>query len=275
MQCYPLAMPELPEVETVARQLASLRGRRVRRLAILDRRLSVRQPAQVQGLTVDDVFRLGKQVVLALRQGRRAAALWLAVHLRMTGRLVWTAAGQGSPPGLARARLLLEGGELTFVDTRRFGTLRLRRSLARLRPAGIDPFAVELSAAVLARLLAPSRQAIKVWLLRQDRLVGVGNIYASEILHVAEIDPRRPGRRLSPQQVGRLHRALRRVLSAAIRACGTTFSDFQDARGRPGTFQRRLAVYGRAGESCRRCGSAIERIVQATRSTFFCPGCQR
>ena len=126
----------------------------------------------------------------------------------------------------------------------------------------------------MTELLGTSAQPLKAWLLRQDRLVGLGNIYASEILHAARLSPFAGAGSLNGREVRRLHSATRRILQRAIRNCGTTFSDFQDARGASGSYQRLLAVYGRDGEGCRRCRATIERVVQQQRSTFYCPGCQ-
>jgi formamidopyrimidine-DNA glycosylase len=282
-------MPELPEVETVARQLAPLvSGRVVQRLEILDRRLG-RIRTSLRGLRISTVSRVGKQLVVELcgppRRTRSTGAkghasdaadrLWLAVHLRMTGRLLWTPAGRAPPREHLRARLILAGGELSFVDLRRLGTLRIHRSRDALQAVGVEPLAAQLTSRVLADLLAGSAQPIKPWLLRQDRLLGIGNIYASEILHRAHIHPERPAGSLGATEARRLWLAVRQVLRAAIRHCGTTISDFQDARGRAGSFQRRLAVYGREGEPCRRCGGPVERRVQAGRSSYFCGRCQR
>jgi len=267
-------MPELPEVETVARQLGHLlSGRSVRTLEILDPLLGPPGVASLAGRTVGGVRRLGKQVLLEL--DRAGAPLWLAFHLRMTGRLIWREGGGRVSPRHLRARLRLEGGWLLFYDPRRFGTLHLCNSLAELEPAGLDPLSGELTDAALAGLLAGSPQAIKPWLLRQDRLVGLGNIYASEILFAAGIDPRRPARSLGAAEIRELRRGTRAVLERAIERCGTTFSDFQDARGLAGSFQDCLGVYGREGEPCPRCGTPVERLTQQQRSTFWCARCQR
>jgi formamidopyrimidine-DNA glycosylase len=268
-------MPELPEVETVARQLDPLvAGRRVRQLVIRDYKLGRSGVAAVRGARVLRVRRSGKQVVFELAVGRRRRAeLFLVVHLRMTGRLVWVAPG-AEVPDRVRAVLVLDRGRVAFCDTRRFGTLRLHRDPAELAPDGVEPLSDDLTAARLGSLLAGSAQPIKAWLLRQDRLVGIGNIYAAEILFSCRVDPRRPAGSLTTGELRDLRRGIRSVLRRAIENCGTTFSDFQDARGRRGGFARLLKVYRREGEPCRRCGAPIERIVQQQRSTFFCPGCQ-
>ncbi len=266
-------MPELPEVETVARQLDPLlRGRRVTGVSVRDARLEPLDGAALHGARVRRVTRRGKQVVISLRRGGRR--LYLVVHLRMTGRLL---AGSGTVDAREpHLRALIRLGEMTlrFVDTRRFGTISLVRRWAETAPRGVEPLSSRLTAAALGRLLAGSRQPLKPWLLRQDRLVGLGNIYASEILFAARLSPTRPAGDLAPREVRRLHRALRSILRAAIDRCGTTFSDFQDARGVSGSFQELLRVYGRAGAPCTRCGAPIARLVQGQRSTFWCPRCQ-
>ncbi len=140
---------------------------------------------------------------------------------------------------------------------------------------GVDPLSDELDVGLFHKLLGNGRQDLKAWLLRQDRLVGLGNIYASEILYAARLDPRRGVSSLSRNEVRRLHGATKRILDRAIERCGTTFSDFQDARGQSGGFARFLKVYRREGAPCRRCKKQISRIVQHGRSTFFCDSCQR
>jgi formamidopyrimidine-DNA glycosylase len=193
----------------------------------------------------------------------------------MTGRLTWSAEPARVDRAHLRARFDLDRGTLLFHDTRRFGTFCWHHTAEEARPAGIDPLSPELTPARMAGLLERSRQNLKAWLLRQDRLVGLGNIYASEILHAARISPRRSADTLKDAEVRALLRSTRRVLRRAIENCGTTFSDFQDARGLTGSYQQYLAVYGRAGERCRRCRGTVRRAVQQQRSTFFCPGCQR
>jgi len=269
-------MPELPEVETVARQLRPrLVGRSVRRVEILDARLRDGVLPRVAGRRVVEVSRSGKRVLFEfgpLRRGRES--LWLAVHLRMTGRLRWVVRPEAEDRLHLRARFSLDRGALLFNDTRRFGTFSWFRSARDTRPDGLDPLDPDLTAAGLGQLIAGSRQNIKAWLLRQDRLTGLGNIYASEILHAARISPLRMTDTLVPREIKRLYGCTRRILSRAIDHCGTTFSDFQDARGLTGSYQRYLAVYGREDRPCRRCRQSIRRIVQQQRSTFHCPGCQ-
>jgi formamidopyrimidine-DNA glycosylase len=266
-------LPELPEVETVARQLAPLVcGRRIAAARILDAKLLPFDAAVLKGCTVDGVRRHGKQVLLELgRRGKPAHCL--LVHLRMTGRLIWN--DEPGEPAVRhlRAEFILNGGRLLFYDARRFGTLTLTGPAAP-EPDGLDPTTQAFTAAALKNLLKTARQPLKLWLLRQDRLAGLGNIYASEILFEAALHPSRLGCSLSPEEAARLHHATREVLKRAIKHCGTTFSDFQDARGVKGGYQRYLMVYGRAGEPCKQCAAPIERSVQGQRATFYCPRCQ-
>ena len=270
-------MPELPEVETVARQLASrVTGRQVRALRIVDPLLRRGSVPVVAGRKVADVKRSGKRVLFELspRRGRRDR-LWLAVHLRMTGRLLWRGGEERSPRPRHRARFTMDGGELLFADTRRFGTFDWYRRREDAAPGGVEPLSDDFTVARLVDLLGASPQELKPWLLRQDRIVGLGNIYASEILHRARLSPFQPAGSLTRKEARRLRDATRRILERAIANCGTTFSDFQDARGVEGSYQQFLAVYDGAGEACRRCRTPIVRNVQQQRSTFHCPACQR
>lgn len=280
-------MPELPEVETVARQLAPLlAGRRVRAVQVLDAKLESPQLAALAGQRIVRVYRLGKRVAIALGPARARepsqAQCVLLVHLRMSGRLIWTPGRTAPEQRHLRARFMLDGGALLFNDPRRFGTLEVvpvdaaQPGLpAELPGAGVEPLGSAFTKAKLAALLGSSRQALKPWLLRQDKLAGIGNIYASEILFAARLHPARPAGSLKPGETARLYAAIRRVLKLAIKHCGTTFSDFQDAHGAPGGFRRLLKVYGREGQPCRACGAPVLRVVQQQRGTFYCPACQR
>jgi formamidopyrimidine-DNA glycosylase len=161
---------------------------------------------------------------------------------------------------------------------RRFGRLeclRAERWATRDRALGQEPLSAGFTPEVLHQMASKSRVAIKSWLMDQRRVVGVGNIYASEALFRAAIDPRRPAHTLTPPEAARLHGAIREVLLEAIEFRGTTLLDYRDASGQPGAFARRLRVYDRKGEPCASCGTPLDRIVQGGRSTFFCARCQR
>ncbi|OGD78936.1 MAG: DNA-formamidopyrimidine glycosylase [Candidatus Coatesbacteria bacterium RBG_13_66_14] len=262
-------MPELPEVETIARQLAPLlEGGRVVSVEVLDPRLAL-DAAGLSGILVKSVLRVGKRLAVELETGR-----CLRFDLRMTGRLTWSPAGADFSRERLRAVVTLENGRLLFHDLRRLGEVRLFESLDDARPAGFEPLDTSLTLEKLDELIAGCRQPLKVWLLRQDRLAGIGNIYASEIPFAAGLRPERPVSGLTPEERGKLLGAIRHVLAEAITHRGTTLSDYRDGRGQPGGHRRHLRVYGRENGACPRCGGRIERIVQRQRSTYFCPGCQ-
>ncbi|NLH47538.1 MAG: bifunctional DNA-formamidopyrimidine glycosylase/DNA-(apurinic or apyrimidinic site) lyase [Myxococcales bacterium] len=269
-------MPEMPEVETVVRSLRRhLPGKRLRRAEVYDPKLNRLDTTALAGRVVRAVVRSGKEIVVDL--SRPHSPLWLCVHLRMTGSLHWSVdegpAGQKS----ARACFVFTDGNLYFLDPRRFGVIRLARRAEEIAAPGVEILSPEFTVPRLAQLLQGGRGPLKPWLLRQDRIVGFGNIYASEVCHRAGLDPRRPAGSLTPAEIKRLHRITREVFTEAIRLGGTTISDFNDCDGECGGYQHRLRVYEREGERCRRrgCGGTICRLVQAGRSTYYCPTCQR
>jgi formamidopyrimidine-DNA glycosylase len=271
-------MPELPEVETVARGLrASLVGRTIVDVEVhWVRSITAPEPAafaqRLKGQTVADVGRRGKWIAIALNDGDT-----LLVHLRMTGQLLLDS-GDRSDDQYARVLFLLDDGRrLRFSDTRKFGRIVLTADPDEvLGELGPEPLADDFTAVRLGELLAGRRGRIKPLLLDQRFLAGLGNIYASEALWRASVHPLRRADSLSPAEVQRLHEALRSVLRAAIAEGGTTLADaaYQQTNGQPGEFARKLAVYGREGEPCPRCGMEIERIKVGQRSTYLCPHCQ-
>ncbi len=270
-------MPELPEVETIVRQLKPLvTGRKLVSLVILDPKLDIENKPVLKGRKVIEVRRLGKQVGIHLSSlSREKGSLWLLFHLRMTGRLIWNTCRTAQKKKSLRAKLVFDRGCISFYDTRRFGVIDFFHTFAEALPRGIDPFSPGFTRNRLAGMLDGSSQAIKPWLLRQDRLTGLGNIYASETLFDSCIDPRRPSGSLNVLEVRRLHTSVKKILRRAIENCGTTFDSFQDTRGKTGSFQNFLSVYGRDGEPCPKCGGQIVRLVQQGRSTFFCPRDQK
>ena len=274
-------MPELPEVETVAR---SLRPRIVGRTisAVWTSGLPLRRPVDRAGLRracagarVELVERRGKFLVLALSSGRA-----LVCHLGMTGRLLVEPPGRPRAPHTHAVFALGAGAdELRYVDPRRFGHLVALPTAAlddsdELGGLGVDPLSAAFTAAALRQALGGSTRAIKDALLDQRILAGVGNIYACEALFAAGISPRRQAGRLGPTRTAALHRAIAAVLEDAVARRGTSFSDYVDADGQSGENQHHLAVYGRQGAPCPRCQRPVRRIVQGGRSTFYCPRCQ-
>lgn len=274
-------MPELPEVETVARSLRQLLGSAGLAAVELRRPDMLRgRPehfAALAGCRIAAIHRAGKLLIFDLAPGGPSAATrWqLGVHLGMTGSLCIFPAGAPLQSHTHAILQLDDGRELRLRDPRRFG--RLAVAAAGEPPAalglagGREP--LEIDAADFVALFRGRRAPIKNLLLNQKLLRGVGNIYADESLHRAGIDPR--ARLLSQPRLRRLRLALRQVLEEAIAAGGSSIADYVSGDGRRGWFQLRHRVYGRQGRPCRRCGAVIRRCVLAGRSAHFCPGCQR
>jgi formamidopyrimidine-DNA glycosylase len=270
-------MPELPEVEVIRRGLArKLVGQTFIALKGTGQRLRRQSEAAILaglvGRQVTGLTRRGKYLLLQLDDGQR-----LLVHLGMTGRLLFLEPACELP---AHAHLVLECGEgqrLVFQDVRRFGQVLLYPAgavIPELQQLGLEPWSRRLTPAWLAGRAAGRRRPLKNFLLDGRIIAGIGNIYASEILFAAGLPPQTPVGQLSLEAWTRLLQACRRILSQAIRAGGTTIADFADCEGQAGLFAVQLKVYGRAGEPCLVCGTPIQRLVQAGRSTFWCPCCQ-
>jgi formamidopyrimidine-DNA glycosylase len=273
-------MPELPEVETMRRGIAAVAGctirdcrrprSRLQSIEITPDFRSLRR--RVVGRKIAAVGRVGKRIVLELDSGDR-----IVIEPRMSGSVVLA-----DPRDRAHLRLILElrnpAGQLLYWDQRGLGVVRLVAPAefeSRYGDEKIGPDALEISAAELRDRLKKSGRAIKVALLDQKALAGIGNIYASETLHLVGIHPATPCNRLTPRQWTKLHAAMGKVLREALLRQGSTLADkvYTAPDGQPGKYAFR--VYQRHGRPCPRCGQAnIERIVQAQRSTFFCPACQ-
>jgi formamidopyrimidine-DNA glycosylase len=273
-------MPELPEVETIANGV----DRRVRGDSIVSVWFSnYKEPfktsreemaAALAGLRIAGARRVGKHIVVDLtaKASRNLKAQWL-VHLGMTGRLLVSAAEVPLPPHTHAVLRLASGRELRFVDARRFGRLALHGvETGGFIGPGREPLTI--SAADFSTLFKGRKLSIKAALLNQSLLHGVGNIYADESLFRAGIRPARMAGRLTREQLARLRKALSAVLKSAIRAGGSSVSDYVDADGVAGFFQIQHRVYGREGQPCLVCGTPIRRIVLGGRGTHFCPQCQ-
>ncbi|HEX2264694.1 MAG TPA: bifunctional DNA-formamidopyrimidine glycosylase/DNA-(apurinic or apyrimidinic site) lyase [Solirubrobacterales bacterium] len=287
-------MPELPEVETVVRQLEpEVEGRRIERLEVLDGRWSRPVPpeelgAAVSGSVIERLGRRGKYILMGL-DGERT----LVMHLRMTGNLILREGEEMLDPSEGRrlyenersteerhlrARFVLEDGrELWFTDPRRFGEAflleddRLEERFAKL---GAEPFSPEFTPRALGEKAAGRTAPLKSFLLDQATVAGVGNIYADEALFRAELHPLSPAGSMKPEHLEALRDAVVAALEAGIDAGGSSIDDYRDARGEKGTMQEEFLVHTREGEDCHRCGGTILRIVVGGRSTYFCPGCQ-
>ncbi|HKW56242.1 MAG TPA: bifunctional DNA-formamidopyrimidine glycosylase/DNA-(apurinic or apyrimidinic site) lyase [Candidatus Acidoferrum sp.] len=282
-------MPELPEVETVARGLRrTIVGRRILSVR-LGKTDFIDDPAalerQLPGRRIETVERYGKFMLLRLSQanggaiaagnGERSTSA-LLVHLGMTGQIAPHPVAQPCEKHTHACFLLDDERELRYTDPRRFGRLAYLDGPSlkdELDDFGADPLEIDVHQFVQQ---ARSRRArIKALLLDQSFLRGVGNIYADESLWRAKIHPAQLGAKLSQQRGAALHKFLREVLQKAIVLRGSSISDFLDAEGQPGEYQRHHRAYGREGRPCFRCGAVIRRTIVAGRSSYFCPECQR
>jgi formamidopyrimidine-DNA glycosylase len=274
-------MPELPEAETIVRDLrARIPGGTVTRVTVTrpDVLHTGLTPAalgrRLRGRTVSDVSRRGKNVVVEFDAGLR-----LVINLGMTGRVVTSdASGAGALRHIAVSLHLRDGRAILYDDARRFGDIDLRDEagwLVRNAELGLEPLSDAFTADALHALTRTSITPVRNWLLDQKRIAGVGNIYALEALFRAGIRPTRRARTLRRRETAALRDTLRDVLQESIDSRGTTISDYRDGSGEPGAFARRLRVYDRQGEPCIVCGSTIKRVVLSNRSAFYCPSCQR
>jgi formamidopyrimidine-DNA glycosylase len=287
-------MPELPEVETVCRQLDSeLAGLKIEALEVLDARwcrpvTPARLEAAVAGSTIEGLGRRGKYLLLALNGART-----LVMHLRMTGNLVLVEGESKLDPSEGRrlyegersvserhlrARFRLDDGrELWFTDPRRFGEAfliddaRLDQRFAKL---GVEPLSDAFTPEALGEMAAGRTVPLKSFLLDQSGVAGVGNIYADEALFRARLHPLSPAGSMKPEHREALRDAVVAALEAGIDGGGASIDDYRDGRGEKGTMQDEFLVHTREGEPCPRCDGPIARIVVSGRSTYYCPSCQ-
>ncbi len=287
-------IPELPEVETVRRELDPwLTGRFVTaaRLEQAQAGPKYRNLERLAGQQIAAVERRGKFLVLPLeRSGQRLDDL--IIHLGMTG--VISAASPARPQHLRVSLQLSDGGRppvmlgqeqpggerLYFSDIRRFGRFMVTsagdyRELPTLHAMGPEPLGTDFTVQSLAAALARSGTALKTYLLSQKPVAGLGNIYVDEALWRVGLHPLQPARDVAEEKLAGLHAAIRDVLQESIEAEGTTLSDYRLVSGGDGAFQNRLQAYGRSGEPCLRCGTTLERLVIGGRSTHYCPQCQQ
>lgn len=274
-------MPELPEVETIVRGLArGIVGKTIARVEIRLPKMAVAPDGTdfqraVAGGRIVDVSRRGKYAVIEV-ESRKRAALRLVTSLRMTGRLVVQKPGEPDFPGTHIVLHFADTARLSFADVRTFGRMRLVEPGEQWdQSLGIEPLSLGFTPEGFLGMLAGRMTPIKALLLDQRRIAGIGNIYACEALWEAGIRPSRPAKALTKPAVRRLYHAIVDVLTRAIEMRGTSVDDYVDAEGLRGGFQNALAVYGKAGESCSRCGAPIVRTVLGQRGTWWCKSCQR
>ncbi|MBD2180450.1 DNA-formamidopyrimidine glycosylase [Aerosakkonema funiforme] len=298
-------MPELPEVETVKRGLdrvtlnCPIEGGDVLLPRTVAHPFSVADfLSSLSGVKILQWHRRGKYLLAELvtegqkhfltekstlpQSSNTIPAGWLGVHLRMTGQLLWLHRDEPLQKHTRVRLFFAESRELRFVDQRTFGqmwwvppTSLPEDVISGLKKLGPDPFSAEFSIDYFAKQLQNSRRPIKTALLDQELVAGLGNIYADEVLFLSKVHPTTLCSELKRDGIERLHDAIVRVLQTAIEAGGTTFSNFLNVQGINGNYGGVAWVYKRAGEPCRLCGTSLERIKLAGRSSHFCPQCQK
>ena len=264
-------MPELPEVETIRRDVEpwvrnrAIKAVRANRAGRVLRSLGAKGLEKaIRGKKIERVERRGKFLIFRLNSGG-----CLLIHLGMTGKIL------KAPDRFVKVEFKLSNGKsFYFSDIRKFGRVQYFDHYPVFK-LGPEPLTDDFTAERFGEMLRQRKANIKNLLLDQKLLAGVGNIYASEALYRAGIDPRRKAKSLKKLEINKLHSAIRQVLSEGIRHRGTTISDYQDASGKSGGYQHQLKVYGRTGNTCAKCRTPIRRIVIAQRSTFYCPKCQK
>jgi formamidopyrimidine-DNA glycosylase len=270
-------MPELPEVETITRELSrALTGKKLRKFSVFDTE-KIKKPRLNLPLTIVSAHRHGKFIVLDSDSGSRCL-----IHLRMTGELLFvtrkkaTSDRDFSKQKHERARFHLSNGSiLRFIDVRRFGTVEWLGRHSPLPRMGVEPLSRDFNPKKLEELLGGRKKAIKSALLDQRLIAGIGNIYADESLWMAGIHPMRRSGALEKPEIARLAASIGKVLREATKKGGSTLRDYRKTDGSRGDYQNYRKAYGREGEKCLRCGLKIKRIKVGGRSSYFCPACQR
>ncbi len=283
-------MPELPEVETIRREAERvLVGRRISKVKILDPKPIKGQERLLAKLRakIKRVRRFGKILVFDLDNGQS-----ILVHLKLTGQLVYVegdkkvAGGhfeKGSltvPNKFTRLIFVLDKGKLYFNDLRKFGYLKIVptdkvATTKEIKSLGVEPLDPKFTPNFLAKILERRKRPVKLVLMDQNLIAGLGNIYANEALFWAKIRPQRPANSLSLAEIKALYKAIKKVIREGIKLKGASENTYVDLYGKKGGFMQKVMVYQRAGEKCRLCGSKIKRISLGGRSSFYCPKCQR
>lgn len=272
-------MPELPEVETIRRDLnRQILNYTIQDVRFFDTRVIRDISPQafrkiLLGRTIDQIHRRGKALIFQLNP----KPVFFVVQLMMTGQLVLRKKMRREPATKV-VFVLSNGRYLHYNDQRVFGRLQVVADLETMkyfRNLGPEPLSKGFTAQKLAEFVRTRRRAIKNVLLDHTTVAGIGNIYAAEILFAAGIDPRRPAAGLESREISRLYRAIKQILRQAVSLRGSSVNTYRDAAGQKGSFINYIKVYDRTGQACPRCHNPVSRIVQAGRSTFFCEGCQK
>lgn len=273
-------MPELPEVETIRRDLEKkIVGQRIVRIDVHDYRV-IRNNSRrsfiknLTGKTFNQVARRGKAIIFFFCESG-----YLIVQPMMTGQLIYAANSSSDQNSHTKITFQLSNHfYLNYNDQRLFGRLQYCRTLEEikfLQELGVEPFSSRLNNEWLVDQLVRRATPIKNLLMNQKFIAGIGNIYASEILFKAGLHPQRPANTLKQEETVLLYRMIKEVLIEAVRLRGTSMRNYRDAEGQKGNYTNRIKVYGRNGQACLNCQMPVERLVQAGRSTFFCRRCQK
>jgi len=283
-------VPELPEVETVRRELEKrIVGKKIAKIEVLEKKQFLGDPKKVVGREIKSIWRRAKVLVIDIN------GLILLVHLKMTGQIIYlsnkkrlVSVGHPLPFILNQlpnktTRLVInldDSSRLFFNDLRKFGWFKLltkKQAEVELADFGPEPLGKDFTLRYFINSLGRTRRVVKMALLDQRLVAGIGNIYASEVLFAARVSPRRQANSLSDQEISRLYRAIKEILSEAIDYGGTSAADQAYVRpdASPGRYQNKLGVYQREGKPCYSCGGIVKKIKQNNRSTFWCPGCQK
>ena len=286
-------MPELPEVETIRRQLAQdIVSKKIAQVKVLSSKQFVGNPDDIIGAEIIKVWRRAKLLGIELNN-----ELTVLIHLKLTGQLVFVAdhkdaavVNMSRPIPFADNKLpgrttriifrFADGSWLFFNDLRKFGWMKVVKN-SKLKTKsleyGPEPLGREFTVGYLREVFAKTRRAIKIVLMDQTKIAGLGNIYSNEALFEAKIDPRRPANSLGRSEIERLHHAIVSILGKAVEMKGSSTADdaYIQPNADPGDYQQKLKVYQREGQPCPRCGTKIVRIKLGGRGTFFCPGCQK
>ncbi len=290
-------MPELPEVETIKRELnGRIKGKKIKKLwtdhSKMVKGVSFnRLEKEIKEAEIIKITRRAKNLFFELSNGK---SLW--IHLKMTGHLLFKSKNP-TPQELNSLEgdrfnsyihfifYFTDGSQIAFSDLRKFGKIRLIKAKTReilkdpkkygLEENGPEPLLKRFSAEKLEEILQKKNKAIKLVLMDQSLIAGIGNIYASEILFDAKINPIRKANKLTKKEIKKLYVSIKKVLARAVKMKGSSVNDYRDLSGKKGKFQELLKVYGKTGKKCSSCGKIIKRIKQGQRSTFFCPCCQK
>lgn len=283
-------MPELPEVETIVRELDRvLPGKKIMAVFVLRAKSFKGDKGELVGMTIGGVDRRAKMIIIKCH--RATVSRLLVIHLKMTGQLIYLSGthrvvgGHPTPDWVndlpsKSTRVVIgldNGAKLFFNDLRVFGWLRLMKAedweklTAKLPP---DVTSKEFGLEYFAKVLAASGRPIKLVLMDQDKFGGVGNIYANDALYLARIDPKRKAKELTEKEMGELYGAVKKVIKSGIKYGGASVDKYVDAAGVGGKYQEHFLVYGRNGQKCKRDGEVIRKIKLGGRGTYYCPGCQ-